>query len=154
MPAYCAALMSRYCNPAIQHRTWQIAMDGSQKLPQRILGTLRDIVEAGRMPKGLCLVIAGWMRYVAGTNEAGQAIDVRDPIADQLKVAARSANPVTALLSIEAIFGSDLAGNANVVAAIRSAYQQLVGNGAAKTVRLYLEKPPCLLYTSDAADDP
>ncbi|GIR51069.1 MAG: hypothetical protein CM15mP60_1300 [Alphaproteobacteria bacterium] len=51
LPAYCAALMSRYCNPAIQHRTWQIAMDGSQKLPQRILGTLRDNLAAGRMPK-------------------------------------------------------------------------------------------------------
>ncbi len=139
LPAYCAALMSRYYNPAIQHRTWQIAMDGSQKLPQRILGTLRDIVAVGGTPKGLCLVIAGWMRYVAGTNEAGQAIDVRDPMADQLKVAARSANPVTALLSIEAIFGSDLAGNADVVAAIQSAYQQLLADGAAKTVRAYLE---------------
>jgi fructuronate reductase len=139
LPAYCAALMSRYYNPAIQHRTWQIAMDGSQKLPQRILGTLRDIVAVGGMPKGLCLVIAGWMRYVAGTNEAGQAIDVRDPMADQLKVAARSTNPVTALLSIEAIFGSDLAGNADVVAAIQSAYKQLLADGAAKTVRAYLE---------------
>ena len=144
LPAYCAALMSRYSNPAIQHRTWQIAMDGSQKLPQRILGTLRDIVAAGRMPKGLCLVIAGWMRYVAGTNEAGQAIDVRDPMADQLKVAARSADPVTALLSIEAIFGSDLASNADVVAAIQSAYQQLLSDGVAKTVRAYLEQTPSM----------
>ena len=144
LPAYCAALMSRYYNPAIQHRTWQIAMDGSQKLPQRILGTLRDIVAAGRMPKGLCLVIAGWMRYVAGTNEAGQAIDVRDPMADQLKVAARSADPVTALLSIEAIFGSDLASNADVVAAIQSAYQQLLSDGVAKTVLAYLEQPPLI----------
>tara|TARA_B100000683_G_C12498968_1_gene557056 strand:- start:516 stop:689 length:174 start_codon:yes stop_codon:yes gene_type:complete len=57
-------------------------MDGSQKLPQRILSTLRDNLAAGRMPKGLCLVIAGWMRYVAGNDEAGQAIDVRDPMAD------------------------------------------------------------------------
>jgi len=144
LSAYCAALMSRYCNPAIQHRTWQIAMDGSQKLPQRILGTLRDNLAAGRMPKGLCLVIAGWMRYVAGTDEAGQAIDVCDPMADQLKAAARSADPVTALLSIEAIFGTDLAGNGNVVAAIRSAYRHLAGNGAAKTVRGYLEQPPLM----------
>jgi fructuronate reductase len=84
------------------------------------------------------------MRYVAGTNEAGQAIDVRDPMADQLKVAARSADPVTALLSIEAIFGLDLASNADVVAAIQSAYQQLLSDGVAKTVRAYLEQTPSM----------
>ena len=134
LPAYCAALLARYRNPAIRHRTWQIAMDGSQKLPQRILGTLRDNLAAGRMPKGLCLVIAGWMRYVAGIDEAGQPIDVRDPMADHLKQAANSADPVTALLSIEAIFGSDLAGNENVVATIRSAYRRLSDDGAARAV--------------------
>ena len=141
LPAYCAALMSRYYNPAIQHRTWQIAMDGSQKLPQRILGTLRDNLASGRMPRGLCLVIASWIRYVAGTDEAGQPIDVRDPMADHLKLAATSADSVKALLSIEAIFGPDLAGNADVVAAIQSAYRQLSDEGAAKTVMAYLEQP-------------
>ena len=46
-----------------------------------------------------------------------------------------------ALLSIEAIFGPDLAGNADVVAAIQSAYQHLLDEGAAKTVMAYLEQP-------------
>ena len=45
---YADALFARYSNPAIRHRTWQIAMDGSQKLPQRILGTLADNRAAGR----------------------------------------------------------------------------------------------------------
>ena len=139
--AYCAALLARYRNPAIRHRTWQIAMDGSQKLPQRILGTLRDNLESRRMPKGLCLVIAGWMRYVAGTDEREQAIDVRDPMADRLKMAASSADPVIALLSIKVIFGSDLADNPDLVATLKSAYRHLVDDGAAKTVLAYLEQP-------------
>jgi fructuronate reductase len=141
LPAYCAALLARYRNPAIRHRTWQIAMDGSQKLPQRILGTLRDNLAAGRVPKGLCLVIAGWMRYVAGTDEAGQPIEVRDPMADHLRSVASTPDPVTALMSIEAIFGSDLVGNADVVAAILSAYRQLSDEGAAKAVMAYIENP-------------
>ena len=141
LPAYCAALMSRYYNPAIQHRTWQIAMDGSQKLPQRILGTLRDNLASGRMPRGLCLVIASWIRYVAGTDEAGQPIDVRDPMADHLKLAATSADSVKALLSIEAIFGPDLAGNADVVAAIQSAYRQLSDEGATNAALTYIRNP-------------
>ena len=47
--SYAAALLERYRNPAIRHRTWQIAMDGSQKLPQRLLGTMSDACEAGRV---------------------------------------------------------------------------------------------------------
>ncbi len=39
---YRDALLERFSNPALKHRTWQIAMDGSQKLPQRLLGTIRD----------------------------------------------------------------------------------------------------------------
>ena len=139
LQAYCAALMSRYYNPAIQHRTWQIAMDGSQKLPQRILSTLRDNLAAGRMPKGLCLVIAGWMRYVTGTDEAGQAIDVRDPMAAELRKAASAPDPVTALMSIEAVFGSDLSDNANLVTAIRSAHQRLTDKGATNAALAYIE---------------
>ena len=45
--AYKAALIERFRNPALKHRTWQIAMDGSQKLPQRLLGTIRDRLQRG-----------------------------------------------------------------------------------------------------------
>ena len=77
-PTRCFA---RYANPAIRHRTWQIAMDGSQKLPQRILGTIADNRAAGRPCPGLTLAVAAWMRYVGGVDERGRAIDVRDPLA-------------------------------------------------------------------------
>jgi len=139
LPAYCAALLARYRNPAIRHRTWQIAMDGSQKLPQRLLGTLRDNLAAGRMPRGLCLAVAGWMRYVAGTDEAGQPIDVRDPMAAELCTAASAPDPVTALMSFEAVFGSDLVDNTDLVAAIRSAHQELTAKGATGAVMAYIE---------------
>ncbi len=36
-----SARIARYSNPALRHRTWQIAMDGSQKLPQRMLDSVR-----------------------------------------------------------------------------------------------------------------
>ncbi|MDZ4136050.1 MAG: mannitol dehydrogenase family protein, partial [Paracoccaceae bacterium] len=55
---YAQALLERYQNPAIAHRTWQIAMDGSQKLPQRILGTRADTHAAGRASPGLTLAVA------------------------------------------------------------------------------------------------
>ncbi|MEM8849111.1 MAG: mannitol dehydrogenase family protein [Pseudomonadota bacterium] len=111
--AYTAALAERYANPAIRHRTWQIAMDGSQKLPQRLLGTLAAAVDAGREAPGLCLAVAAWMRYVTGWDEAGRPIDVRDPLADRLRaVTADCETPdeiVTALLGVGEVFPSDLA---------------------------------------------
>ena len=108
LAAYAQALADRYANPGIRHRTWQIAMDGSQKLPQRILGTLATTFDDGRHAPGLILAVAAWMRYVAGIDEQGQPIDVRDPLAARLR-ALCDANPapdarVRALLGVAEVF--------------------------------------------------
>jgi fructuronate reductase len=109
---YATSLFARYSNPNIQHRTWQIAMDGSQKLPQRLLGTVRDAFDADRETPLLCLAIAAWMSYVRGVDEAGNAIDVRDPLAEKLRALADNANgsdeAVAALLGVRAVFPEDL----------------------------------------------
>lgn len=128
---YADALFDRYANPAIRHRTWQIAMDGSQKLPQRLLGTLRENMASGRPTAGLCLAVAAWMRYVSGTDEAGQRIDVRDPLADRLRgLTAGKTTPadiVAALLSVEEIFPADLA--AQLKAPVTSAADRVWSEG-------------------------
>ncbi|MBO3762143.1 mannitol dehydrogenase family protein [Ciceribacter sp. L1K22] len=136
---YTASLFDRYANPAIRHRTWQIAMDGSQKLPQRILGTVVENLAAGRMPKGLCLAIAAWMRYVGGVDEKGQAIDVRDPLAAELKQISdrghSAAEKVDGLLSIRKIFPEQLASNKSLREELVRSYERLVANGAGATVK-------------------
>jgi len=76
--AYKRALIERYANPALKHRTWQICMDGSQKLPQRLLGSIRDRLAAGAPIDRLAMGVAGWMRYVAGRDESGREIKVAD----------------------------------------------------------------------------
>ena len=75
---YAAQLIARFSNPALQHLTWQIAMDGSQKLPQRLLDAVRWHLRHGGDYSGLALGVAGWMRYVGGVDDAGQPIDIRD----------------------------------------------------------------------------
>ncbi len=136
--AYTAALLDRYRNPSIRHRTWQIAMDGSQKLPQRLLGTISENLAAGRDCPGLMLVVAGWMRYVGGVDEAGGAIDVRDPLADHLR-AVSDAEPdatgtVAALLAIRDVFDPELAENPNFRAGVLTAYSSLLDHGAKSCV--------------------
>ena len=53
LAGYKRSLLERFANPALKHRTWQIAMDGSQKLPQRLLGTIRDRLAARARSRGL-----------------------------------------------------------------------------------------------------
>ena len=113
-------------------------MDGSQKLPQRLLGTINDCLAAGHVPNGLCLAVAGWMRYVGGTDEAGDPIDVRDPIAEQLKAAANSADPVTSLLAIGSVFDRLLAGDDAFVASVRAAHARLRDEGSAAAVAAFI----------------
>ena len=129
LQAYAAALLARYQNPAIRHRCWQIAMDGSQKLPQRILGTMAEA--KGDCP-GLALAVAGWMRYVSGRDEAGAAIEVKDPMAAALHLAANSADPVGALLAERAVFSAAQAAQIDPI--LRRSYAQLHRLGARTAV--------------------
>lgn len=134
--AYADALFERYSNPAIRHRTWQIAMDGSQKLPQRILATIGDNLAAGRKCPGLMLAVAGWMHYAAGIDEKGQPIDVKDPLAQRLRelsdAAATPQQKVAALLAVREVFSAGLA--ADLSAPVTEAYGSMGELGARKAI--------------------
>jgi fructuronate reductase len=66
--AYRAALLDRFENPAIRHALAQIAADGSQKIPVRILPTLRAELAAGRVPPGATRVLAAWLVHLRGAG--------------------------------------------------------------------------------------
>ncbi|WP_245419869.1 mannitol dehydrogenase family protein [Phyllobacterium salinisoli] len=132
LAAYADQLLERYSNPAISHRTAQIAMDGSQKLPQRILGTVRDRLKAGQPWERLALIIAAFITYAGGTDEKGQAIDVKDPLANQLKAdgQASPATHVRHVISIGSIFGADLGRDERFIKTVEAAYRTLLTHGA------------------------
>ena len=127
--AYVAALMQRYLNPAIRHKTIQIAMDGSQKLPQRILATAADNLAAGVPMRRLGLVVAAWIRFLRGEDDAGQAFVVNDPLAERLQGLAMSDDPVAALLAVRDVFPRDLAGDERFLTAVRKGYDALSDRG-------------------------
>ena len=115
LPAYGAQLMQRFRNPALPHRTQQIAMDGSQKLPQRLLATVRERLAGGGSIAHLALAIAGWIRYASGVDEHGKPIAVSDPLAAKfaaLAAAARgnAAHIADGFLDLAEVFGADLTG--------------------------------------------
>jgi fructuronate reductase len=105
--AYAATVRQRFANTALGHRTAQVSEDGSQKLPQRILRTLRERAAQGAVVDRLALVVAAWMRHVERCSH-GEATLV-DPLADELIARVQSAAPgadglADALLEAAAVF--------------------------------------------------
>jgi fructuronate reductase len=143
LAAYCAQLLTRFRNPALPHRTQQIAMDGSQKLPQRLLGTVRDRIAAGASYAHLALAVAGWIRYASGIDEHGRPIAVADPLAPTFAaiVKATGGDPAAIaarFLDLRAVFGADLAADAAFRAAVTRNVVALFGDGVRATVAAHL----------------
>jgi fructuronate reductase len=137
---YATTLAQRFANPSIRHRTWQIAMDGSLKLPVRIVPTIMALRSANLPAPCHILAIAAWMRYVGGRDEFGAAIDVRDPLATTLRAALDAAGDtpegrVSALLAFDSIFPPALAADSIVRHQIVAAYTALLRDGARAAVK-------------------
>lgn len=139
---YSATLLKRFSNPALHHHNAQIAMDGSQKLPQRLLGAVRDRLMRGLPIETHALALAGWMRFVTGADEQGREIDVRDPIASELAAIAQRTGPVAdrlapALLDVSSVFGA-LGNDPRLRIAVTDALARLYEVGASRAVQASL----------------
>jgi fructuronate reductase len=110
--AYRGALLDRFANPRMHHRLAQIAADGSQKLPVRILPTLRQERAAGRLPAGAIGVLAAWVCHLRG---AGASVD--DTRADQVVPLADGPLP-QAVPRVLAALDPALADDGELVAAV------------------------------------
>lgn len=78
--AYTAELAERFSNTALAHRTAQIANDGSQKLPQRIVASAVERIRAGRLPEHLTLVIAAWIAACEARGNTLPEAHFTDPL--------------------------------------------------------------------------
>jgi fructuronate reductase len=111
--AYARALQERFANPAIAHETYQIAMDGSEKLPQRLLAPAAEVAGRGGDLRPFAFAVAAWMRYAIGRTDAGEAYALRDPREDAIRAAVASggtaAGIVAALQGLDGLFPAALA---------------------------------------------
>ncbi len=133
---YCDDLLARFRNPTIRHRLVQIAMDGSQKLPQRLLAAWRDNLAAGRPCDHIALAVAAFAAHASGRDAADEPITVQDPLAAE--PASRlagwrgaSAEAATRLLSLQALFAPDLAAHPLVSAGLTQGLERLAREGVA-----------------------
>jgi fructuronate reductase len=133
--AYINAILERFCNPAIDHKLSQIAWDGSQKLPVRLLPTIADALAQGRDIAVLCLPVAAWLCFVR--RQARAEVQLVDPMDEVLRGVGRActgeaAADTAAFLRLDAVFGA-LGADTRFMAALRDAYASL-GDGSAPAV--------------------
>jgi fructuronate reductase len=133
---YVDDLKRRFRNPALKYRTAQIASDGSQKLPQRLLAPLRERIAKGAASPAIATAIAAWMHFAVKTarTPGGTLVDpLAAEILDRAGRRVDAGDIVGELLSIEKIFGQDLPGNAAFRAELLSQFIDLAKNPAVAT---------------------
>ena len=143
--AYQSALLARFANPTLHHRLSQIAMDGSQKLPQRLLEPLLINLHQGRAVTVIVLVLAAWMHYCVGEHHPPQACGVDDPLAHKYRDIARVANGqpaeiVSRFLQLHEVFKAELAAHEPLRLALNERLGQLQREGAQATAHRLVQE--------------
>jgi mannitol 2-dehydrogenase len=131
---YQATLLQRFANPRIKDQVARICLDGSAKMPRFVLPSLQEQLARGGPHRFLTLVVAGWMRYLSGTDDAGRPILIEDPMAKTLQEQALLGGPdPKPLLDLQDLFG-DLRDNHLFVAELSRVLQQLFTEGTRATL--------------------
>jgi fructuronate reductase len=130
---YGRSVLDRFANPAIGHRTLQVAMDGTQKLPQRILHTIADRRAAGVVPQWGALILAAWIRFAAGQADDGRELPLDDPLAGPIRsalaMAGDSKAAVDAMLGFGQVFAPSLTDDTELRGAVAEWYDALERHG-------------------------
>jgi fructuronate reductase len=124
---YAGEILQRFRNPAIGHKLSQIAWDGSQKLPYRLLDTIADALAAGRAVERLAVPVAAWMLFVQRQARAGA--EIVDPLGGELSRIGLEDGSEEKLLALRQIFPAALAADDRFRAALFTAVQAMREEG-------------------------
>lgn len=143
--SYRSDLISRFKNKALQHRTEQIAIDGSQKICQRILNSIKERRNNRLRSPILTLSVAGWIRWLFGSDESGKNYKIIDPLAEKLKeIVETNENDfptlVRTMITFEPVFGTEFASDSIFEIDLCNALSELTENGVATTVEKYVRR--------------
>ena len=127
---YADELVVRFANRAIAHETYQIAMDGTQKLPQRLVEPAMVALTRGLPLEAYAFAAAAWMRYVLGMNESGQKYALRDPreaeISRLIGGAGDAGSIVDRLLGLPGLFSEELSDSDTWRSAVKSRLETML----------------------------
>lgn len=106
LDAYKTELIERFQNPEVKDTVPRLCADTSDRIPKWLVPVVNDRLAQGGSVDLSAAIIASWARYAEGTDEAGQRIDVVDPLKDELIPIARAQQDIpTAFIENDALFG-------------------------------------------------
>lgn len=117
---YAEALTRRYENPNIKHLLGQIAADGSQKIPVRIVPTLQRLRAEGEMPTAAVTAVAAWMLHLRG-----HGAPLKDASADKVQALVGGTLEEDAA-RVVAYAAPELADDNALIAAVAAAAEELL----------------------------
>lgn len=139
---YADELVSRFRNPHLNHETYQIAMDGTEKLPQRLLAPAGELNGKGMPCGSFAFAVAAWMRYAMGKGEDGRSWSLRDPreaeIGAALAGCATADSIVTSLLALPGLFPEGLRDSPEWRNAVQERLALMLEKGMAEAIEAEL----------------
>lgn len=140
---YKKTIRDRFANSQVPYKTTQVANDGSQKIPQRLLATANELIQQGRRPHIIALIIAAWFRFLEAEDSEGNSFEINDPLARQLTPVAREhrqdeKKQVNLLMETSGIFADSLMINEDFKQDIIDRLTQMHRVGVALTVTDFL----------------
>jgi fructuronate reductase len=135
---YAAKLEDRFRNPHLAHETYQIAMDGTEKMPQRIFAPAAAALDKGQPIEPFAFATAVWIRYTFGRTDAGALYDLRDPRAVEMpppEPSERADKIVRDRLGLTGLCPPELWGNDVWLGGVTAQLEHLMQDGVAASVR-------------------
>jgi fructuronate reductase len=137
LAAYRQSILRRFENPAMRHQLAQIAWDGSQKLPIRILGTIADALRVDRPLARLTVPIAAWMHFVRARARSG--VEIVDPLATQLvalgrEITGNASHDLPLFFALPGVFPATLAREPRFTRALGQSYEMITAGGSLAAV--------------------
>src|SRR5699024_7921592 len=139
LTAYAEQLMARFANDSLRHRLQQVAMDGSQKLPQRWIPVVMERLAENSNVRCSIMGLAAWIHYTSGYDLHGCTHAVDDPLAERwaalhTRHGHDSAQLVAAFFAVDSVFPPALAAKQGFVAAVTVVYESLKTQGLSATL--------------------
>ncbi|MGQ4004965.1 mannitol dehydrogenase family protein [Francisellaceae bacterium CB300] len=135
---YADKLLYRFANPHLKHRTEQIAIDGSKKIPQRWLGSLEYLLDNEKSYDILAIGLAGWILFCSGSDENGKSVEISDPLQEKYQQIYQNNNTTKELvvnfLALDSIFPSKLAKDKKLADKIVLFMEEIKANNVIKTL--------------------
>jgi fructuronate reductase len=147
LATYQQDIIERFQNDQIPYATQQVAMDGSQKMVQRIFAPIIDHIDQSDDIKNdkqleragthkikiLTTVIASWLLYLRGETEQGESYSISDPLGDKLQAIVKAnqepASLLDALFSQTSVFPNQLTQNKAFVDLLTLTLHRIQQNG-------------------------